>query len=139
MILPIEQQVPNLGLCKRLRELGFPQLETYLHWSNYLYNEEFGYDPTFMDDFQVSDLSLNELYLKDLPEKMVYFAAPTVAELIHVLGDKFGVLERFVTRSSGKGNFGCYMPRDIGANRIGDSPVEALAELWIHLREKGLV
>lgn len=51
---------------------------------------------------------------------------PPLAELIKILGDRFGVMERFDT-----GEFGAYIPHDIGVSGTGATPFLAVARLWL--------
>lgn len=52
---------------------------------------------------------------------------PPLAEMIFTLGDHFGVLERF----QHSGEFGAYVPNDIGISGTGATPFLALANLWL--------
>ena len=57
-------------------------------------------------------------------------SAFTVAELIELLGTKFGVLERF---DSGK--FGAYIPRNIDTSATGEKVADVLAKLLMQVYE----
>ena len=115
MTLPLEKQVTSLELSRELKELGVPQESLYYHWvhnAGAVRGELYG---TFH----------NEPY--NPKEGWRSCSAFTVAELIELLGDKFGVLERFPY----SGKFGAYIPNDIGTSATGVKVADVLAELLL--------
>lgn len=117
MILSLEQQVCSLESAKRLKELGVRQ-ESLFYWR---------LNPRPKEDYTDTEKEAyldNKYWPSDMKEGLVV-SAYTVAEIIYLLGDKFGVLERFPH----SGEFGAYIPNDIGVSATGEKIADVLAEL----------
>ena len=115
MDVELKNRVVSFEIAQRLKALGVPQEADYSwmyidgEWDIYWHQSQaFGQLTQFQWEKAVRDS----------------FAAFTVDELIYLLGNKFGVLERFHG-----GGFGAYIPNDCGVNGIADSPADALALL----------
>jgi len=104
--MELENQVVCQPLAKRIWELGVPQNSVW-KWEH----------STIGLGWYLTCKAIN------CPE---YYSAFTATELINLLGDNFGVLDRFEN-----GKFGAYKPNDCGINGIGNTPQEALTELLI--------
>jgi hypothetical protein len=91
-------------LAKQLRDAGYPFVE-----------------------FSVREYA-GERYGQGIEIDGSTYHLPTLSELISALGDKFGVLERFKD-----GTYGSYYPNDIGTSGLGDTPEEAVANLWLQV------
>ena len=100
-------------LCKQLKDAGFPMPEH--DWDNdsgfcHKYCDSIGYD----------------------------FCCPTLSELISACGDEFGSLER-TCNYLGKTLEWCATQTNIDGKdlyRIGSTPEEAVARLWLALNKK---
>ena len=122
----MEWQVLSLEASKRLKALGVKQ-ESSFYWE--LRGQNITTDQpewVLRTKFRTDEYS---------------YSAFTVAELIEMLGEKFGVLERFLS-----GGFGAYVPRDCGVSAIAEKPSDALANLILeqeevqqYLTEKGIL
>lgn len=110
--MPLEKQVCSLKWSQKLRELGVKQ-ESVWYWRT---KQEI---PDLMHFWPIWKRDERAIEQENL------IAAFTIAELIELLGDKFGVLERFTHN----GKFGAYVPRDIGTSATGEKVADVLAEL----------
>lgn len=116
--MKLENQVVSLKLAKKLEKLGVKQKSLWM-WVKYeLWKKPQVWQSDLATDVKVTCLSGKREYA---------YSAFTVAELINLLGKKFGVLERFLT-----GEYGAYIPNDCGVNGFGKKPQEALANLLIN-------
>jgi len=75
----IEKEVPSLELCKRLKELGFPQGGSGLYWSRWYVNEPFRV--IFSPDGEKFCGWVGEDYVEYQPPIEKY-KAPTCREII---------------------------------------------------------
>lgn len=114
-------------LAKRLKEAGYPQ-EVY---GNYICphypGEKFGV--------------LNCQCGKDAKEGLAY--VPTLEELIEACGDEFKSLWQTEPDETGQIHWGADVKWDYrkkvmteGHQVFGDSPIEAVANLWLAVNEK---
>lgn len=117
-----EQLFPNLGTCKKLKELGFPQDTYFCHHPNY--------ETHFID-------------LVDNPKDFTY-AAPTFQEIWNQLPKAISLytLTLFTYREElgyyeiddfGEISWKCYV--DVYQYNLAQSA----AELWIKLKEQNLI
>lgn len=120
-MMEIKDHVVSLDAAKRLKEIGVSQLSEF-SWM-YVDGE---WDIYYHIDRRFSNMS--EAQWRDAVDHGC--AAHLVTELIAVLGDKFGVLDRLHN-----GKWGCYIPNDCGVNGIADTPADALAALVELLHE----
>ncbi len=134
--MKLEEQVCSLELSKRLKELGVKQ-EGYFQWCDtwgtrleWLKNTTPYVAPC--DNKLGKPLSSDRAEQGRIDDNL--YSAFTVAELIELLGEKFGVLERFKD-----GGFGAYIPNDIGVSATGKKVADVLAELLEKTREESKV
>jgi len=127
MILEFEKQVTRFDLCKRLKELGFPQ-GTLHYWATGLDDSDEKGKP-FCDLIVHSKLTWYTKF-----RNFDYFSAPTVAELgVELIKTHYPVpvysehYKKFFIAISG-------MPRG-----YSDTEADARAELMIHLLERKIV
>lgn len=114
--MTLQQQVISLEIAQKLKSLGVKQ-ESLFYWT-YCPKEHMG-----IEWVNVLTYGRNNY----LPETVSAF---TVAELLELLGDKFGVLERFK-----QGGYGAYIPNDIGTSATGEKVADVLAELLMKVYE----
>lgn len=77
--MKLEDQVCNKELAVKLKELGVKQ-ESYFYWANYFPDEEEGWFKS--EEFIVTQIPYGS---GDRPDDLVWFAAPSVAELGQIL------------------------------------------------------
>lgn len=118
--MKLEHQVASLELSKKLKDLGVKQ-ESYFYWWN---SAQEPFDAGWIVTAQEHIIDVGILCRQKV-------AAFTVAELIDLLGPKFGVLERFPH----SGKFGAYIPNDIGTSATGDKVADVLAQLLMETYE----
>lgn len=105
--MKLEDQVTNLEISKKLKSLGVEQ-ESYFYWEGW--NESITHE---------EDGSFDDVY-----------SAFTVAELIELLGNKLGVIDHFKN-----GEWGAYIPNDIGVSATGKYLPDVLAELLMRVTD----
>lgn len=106
---------PSLELSKKLKEIGVPQ-QSIFYW-------QYDHAPEEWSIWNNVDYERYGITDEDKDKKISAF---TIPELIHLLGKRFGVLERFHD-----GKFGAYIPHDIAVHGIGETPTEALGNLLL--------
>ena len=110
------------ALCKKLKEAGFPQRESDV------------------GDFDLCQHNNGELH--DRNEECEVIIVPTLEELIEACGEEFGdlsfaVYENDGTEENPKRNW-LALPKPNGIARtahVGNSPSEAVANLWLALNQ----
>jgi hypothetical protein len=120
----IGKHLVSLEIAHRLKAAGVSQLSTFswMEWQG-------EWDVYYRIDRRFSNMTQDEW--RQCVDTS--YAAFLVSELIELLGDNFGVLERFHG-----GEFGAYIPNNCGVNGVANKPVDALAlllEQVIELRE----
>jgi len=123
--MELRDQVTSLKLSKKLKKLGVKQDSLFWwkhHWVGNIDNI------TDVDEWNIEFGKSKECKYKNWG--ISFCSAFTVAELIKLLGKKFGVLERFPGRT-----YGAYIPNNCGVNGMGKTPQEALANLLINTNE----
>jgi len=148
----IKQQVPNLDLCKRLKDLGFEQ-ETYLLWE---------YDKSFPDS-EEKIIPYDIFILRNQPDRYKYLIAPTVTELGEALPIEFEYKYKIANNKKttvtynckwyslamSDGTWNCFVydttegeVMDFGNNGLefdGATEADARAKLWIYLKENKII
>lgn len=119
--MTLENQVTSLEISKRLKELGVKQ-KSIFGW----YNRK-------KVDGKGGEFDSWEIYLNDDPTveyEIPFYSAFTVAELIELLGNKLGVIDHFKN-----GEWGAYIPNDIGVSATGKYLPDVLAELLMRVTD----
>lgn len=106
-MIRLEVHVCSRAWAEQLRDMGIPQQSEYTYYR------------TGGNRYQLAH-SITMLFQRE----QAIASAFTIAELVALLGDRFGVLERFHD-----GTFGAYVPHDIGTSAVGDHIPDVLAEL----------
>jgi len=148
----------SYDICKKLKEIGFPQELKEGDWYFAMESDISGFEKIGEKYLIHSDCHFEHYAypkLNDKPSKvengsivdLVYAKIPTLSELIEVCGDDFDSLERVEfmdLETKEKHNEWFVKPVEVlhdkfpGAIKymIGQTPEEAVANLWTKLHEK---
>lgn len=131
--MTIEQQVPSLETCRRLKELGYPQASSSFYWMKMLDPNIYGKKPEHPYQLRRNDEETwgDDRFSVDKGD----FAAPTVAEL----GEALPPYTRsyFATKLGNQWNCTLTMKSDI--QFFGETEAKARALMWIYLKERNLL
>lgn len=131
MILPLEKQVNNLELGRRLKELGVRQ-ESAFYWVKLIYSSDWSFKP------RVGDYGLkpyHELRCEEINPKDIHgvYAAFTVAELGEMLPWEIGVhFDKWNDQW-------LYYYGDMDDKPYSNTEADARAKCLVYLIEQGIV
>ena len=131
----ISQHVPTKQTCLKMKELGYPQGNPFLKWAQHSYDFKL-YEK---DDFNAIEecpqcaAPLATEILEELPE--------TIKHIINELpGEVYGQFRLRTMKSSPEGYWVSYEHSGrICKNICNKNLAEALAQLWIYLKENKLI
>lgn len=130
--MKLKDQVCSLKLAKKLKKLGVNQESEFYYMQasdEYTKDSEHGSLSCGLSGYfgkNTEPYVLGMMEIIGMVNCKNYYSAFTVAELIFILGKKFGILDKFKN-----GEFGAYIPNDCSVHGMGKTPCEALANLII--------